>query len=176
MGQRDVSAVRMTIGSSLLLLSIVLATPAWATHEAEHRFTVYGTVRDDHGAPVSGERVIVVDKRLDQANTTFTDGEGYYEALLHIHDSDLGDEIAVMAGDKQKSIRAEFDPKDHETERKAKVDFGAPPSAESPGSPAAQKIGLLAIVVAGAALLMIGLIRYGKRSKPKGRKGRKSKK
>jgi hypothetical protein len=176
MGKRNVSALRMTIGSSLLLLSVALPNPAGATHEAEHRFTVYGYVRDDNGKPLSSERVIVVDKRLDQANTTFTDHEGYYEALLHIHDTDLGDEIAVMAGEKQKSIRAEFDPKDHETERKARVDFGAPPSAGSAGSPAAQKIGLLAIVVAGAVVLMIGLVRYGKRDRQKGKKGRKSKK
>lgn len=170
--------MRMTLGSSLLLLTILmmLPSPAGATHEAEHRFTVSGYVMDDHGKPVSGERVIVVDKRLDQANTTFTDKEGYYEALLHIHDTDVGDEIAVMAGEKQKTIRADFNPEDHKTERKVRVDFGAPPSEGAPGSPVGTKVGLLAVVVAGAVLLMVGLIRFGKRQRPRGRKGSKSKK
>jgi len=140
MGKRNVSAVRMTLWSSLLLLSVIMMpTPARATHEAEHRFTVSGYVRDDQGQPVSGERVIVVDKRLDQANTTFTDKEGYFEALLHIHDTDVGDEIAVMAGDRQKSIRAEFDPADHKTERRVTVDFGAAPTARPAGSPAGKR-------------------------------------
>lgn len=149
MGKRSVWFFGMTVGSSVVLIGGVLLGTAWATHETEHRFTVYGYVRDDKGQPVPNERVIVVNKRLDQANTTFSDSDGYYEALLHMHNDSLGDEIAVMAGDDQKSIRAQFDPEDHKTERRTEVDFGAPASS----APAVQ--GPPAWIYGGAAAVLI---------------------
>ncbi|HEY4485621.1 MAG TPA: carboxypeptidase-like regulatory domain-containing protein, partial [Nitrospiria bacterium] len=66
------------------------AVPALATHEVDHRFMVYGTVRDDQGRPVRDAKVIVVDPRLSESGmTAFTDGSGYYEAVLHLHNTDL---------------------------------------------------------------------------------------
>jgi len=113
-------------GGAWLVLFVLVPSQGFATHETDHRFTVYGTIRDDQGHPVADTKVIVVDPRLDEGMTAFTDRNGDYEALLHLHSTDLGDEIVVTALDRRKSVRAEFDPNDKVTVRKARVDFGAP--------------------------------------------------
>ncbi|HET6464735.1 MAG TPA: carboxypeptidase-like regulatory domain-containing protein [Nitrospiria bacterium] len=135
-------------GGAWLVLFVLASSQALATHETDHRFTVYGTVHDDQGHPVADTKVIVVDPRLDEGMTAFTDHNGDYEALLHLHSTDLGDEIVVTALDRRKSIRAEFDPNDKVTVRKARVDFGSPGTDH----PASGWFG--APVLAGAALVV----------------------
>lgn len=161
MEKRSLLFFGMTVGSSVVLIGGVLLGTAFATHETEHRFTVFGYVRDDQGRTIPNARVIVANKRLDQANTTFSDNDGYYEALLHMHNESLGDEIAVMAGDKQKTIRAQFDPEDHKTERKVQVDFGAPASSApvAQGPPVWMYGGGAAVVLLLAAAVWVSLSR-----------------
>ena len=154
----------------------VLSGIAVATHEAHHRFTVFGYVRDDHGIPTANVRVIIVDKRLDRANTTFSDGEGYYEGMIHIHNEDLGDEITVMAGDQQKTIRAEFDPEDTSSERRVQVDFGAPPSASSAEQSDPRLIYGVAALVVLSIVVAIGASRFRKKNQKKVQKRSKQKK
>src|SRR3972149_4776428 len=166
-----IAVLWMTLMSSALLLGGVLSKPVMATHEADHRFIVYGYVRDDHGRPMVGEKVIVVDTRVDEGMTTFTDRDGYYEALLHLHNTDLGDEVVVMVKEQRKSIRAPFDPDDKHTERKPQVDFGSAAVAGEPSTPA-WRYGLAAAVIVGIALT-IGAIRYRKRGKKQPLKGPK---
>ena len=163
-----VSGLLMTLWASIFLLAGLFPRPALATHEADHRFTVYGYVRDDRGNPIKGERVIIVDTRTDQARTAFTDQEGYYEGLLHLHNDNLGDEVAVMVGDQRKTVRATFDPEDLESERKVQIDFGAEStSAGEVTSLPTWVYGMGALVVLA---LIFGAFRYGKRSKKSGRK------
>jgi hypothetical protein len=128
-------------------LFILSSSPAFATHEVDHRFTVYGTVYDDRGRPVADTKVIVVDPRLDEGMTVFTDRNGEFEALLHLHNTDLGDEIIVTALDQRKTIRAEFDPNDKVTVRKGRIDIGAPGT----GRPGFWGIGMS--VLAGTVLM-----------------------
>lgn len=105
-------------------VTLTASTPALATHENDHRFTVFGYVRGADGKPVPDAKVIIVDPRLDEGTTAFTDRGGYYEGLLHLHNDDLGDEIIVTALDQRKTIRATFDPNDTKAVRRAQVDFG----------------------------------------------------
>ena len=157
-----------------LWLLLLCAPPALATHEADHRFIVYGTVRDDHGRPVPDAKVIVVDPRVDQGMTAFTGSDGDYEALLHLHNADLGDEITVTALDQKKTVRAEFDPNDKTTPRKARVDFGAAPS-EAPGSKgygAGAVLGAALIIVAAAVALHRRRRRKGSATQKGRKKGR----
>jgi len=127
--------------------------PVWATHDTQHRYTVFGYIRDEQGKPLQDVRVIVADTRLDEGGTAFTDEKGYYELLLHLHNDNLGDEIVIKARDKEKRIKANFDPQDRVTERRAEVDFG--PSALQ--SPADQRwrysgYGAAAVLIVGALI------------------------
>lgn len=173
MGGGKVAVLWITLISSAPLLNGLLPKPVLATHEAEHRFTVYGYVRDDRGRPMVDEKVIVVDTRLDEALTTFADQDGYYEALLHLHNEDLGDEVVVMVKEQRKSIRVTFDPDDKHTERKAEVNFGSATAAVESSTPA-WGYGLAAAVVVGIALT-IGAIRYRRRGQRHLQRGSKPK-
>jgi hypothetical protein len=148
-----------------LPLLILLASPVFATHEMDHRFIVYGTVHDDRGNPVADAKVIVVDPRLDQGMTAFTDSNGDFEALLHLHNTDLGDEIIVTALDQKKTIRAEFDPNNMVAVRKARVDFGAPGTGRRSGWYESRAVAGAALIL-GAAAVFILLKRYRRRKKP----------
>jgi hypothetical protein len=173
MNKGTVSGWWMVIVTSIFLVPGLLPRAAMATHEADHRFTVYGYVRDDRGRPVKGERVIVVDDRSDQAHTAFTDGDGYYEALLHLHNQDMGNEITLMVRDEKKSIRATFDPEDKSSERKVQVDFGAPLAADEASVPA-WKYGVAVLIVVGL-VMTIRFIRSSKKSQRRAGKGSKQK-
>lgn len=94
-----------------------------STHEVDHRFTVFGVVRNSSGVPQSNIKVMVSDTLTGEGNTVFTDEKGYYEVVLHFHNNNLGDEIRVISGPFKKSIRASFNPDDRVTERKSEVNL-----------------------------------------------------
>lgn len=103
---------------------LVAANQAEATHEIDHRFVVSGTVRAADGTPRPNLKVVVAHPRSNLSETVFTDRGGRYSALLHLHDKDAGDPVTVTAGDETKTIKADYDPKDHRTPRLTTVDFG----------------------------------------------------
>jgi hypothetical protein len=158
----------IALGSCFLLFDGYRPDPALATHEADHRFLVFGYVRDGQGRPLAGQRVVVVDTRLNHGKAAETGRDGYYEALLHLHNEDLGDEITVTVGDERKTTKAEFDPQDQHTDRKAQVDFGPPPAAGTPAGPGRGWSYGLTVVVAG--LLVMGFLRYRKQTRTQPRK------
>jgi hypothetical protein len=106
--------------------------PADAMHETDHRFTISGYVRDKDGRPVGDARVRIRDllhENIDPV-TTYTDGNGYYKAILHLHNENAGDSLQVKAIEEKagleevKTVRAEFNPEDRKTEREIRVDLG----------------------------------------------------
>jgi len=123
---------------------------AVAMHEADHRFTVEGSVCGPDGQPVADAQVFVKDQRDQRVSgtTVYTDRRGRYRAVLHLHNDNRGDPILVTAGDKEQRITAQFDAKDHETERKAVVHFGT--GCESAGGlePWMYGVGIGALAVA----------------------------
>lgn len=171
MNAKESSISCWTISVIAVLLWGIMLGPVMATHEVHHRFIITGYVRDENGRPISGERVIIVDTRRDIGTTTFTDGDGYYESLLHLHNDDQGDEITIMVGDQKKEIRAEFDPEDQKTERKVRVDFGAP---AAPGSEAGlgTKVVPIALIVL-AVVVVVWTLGRRKRSRKSMKKGSK---
>ena len=158
-----------------VLLLLTIPSSAWATHEADHRFVVFGYVRDQSGQPVPDAKVKVLDARVNVGATAFTDDQGKYEALLHLHKDNLGDEIQVTALDETKTLKASFDPEDKVSARKVQVDFGAP-AAEEPSDSA-----MLWVYAVGAALIVSVFLyrrRLGKKravALSKGWKGKKKK-
>ncbi len=97
----------------------------WATHEADHRFTVEGFVCGSSGQPSPNVEVVVKDTHVSIGATVSTDEDGYYKAILHLHNDNLGDPVLVIAGNEEQRIKVQFDPKDLETERKVQVNFGS---------------------------------------------------
>ena len=136
----------------LVFVWIVVPSIVWATHETNHRFTVYGYVRDAQGQTAQDIKVMVVDNRIGEGSTAFTDRNGYYEVLLHLHDANQGDDITLTTPNETKTISANFNPEDHTTERKVQVDFGGPSTAMPTGLPVIWMYG------AGAVLLIAGLL------------------
>lgn len=113
-------------GFHFLLIVLFIPTEiAFAVHEADHRYTISGYIRDEGGNPMPRINVILEHKD-GQTKKTTTNRRGYYEALFHLHNENLRDEIIVKAGDEVKKITVAFDPKDRRSERVGRVDFGAP--------------------------------------------------
>jgi hypothetical protein len=104
-------------------------------HETDHRFTVSGYVYDKQGKPVGDARVHVRDLRDQtvEAVTTYTDGTGYYKAVIHLHNGNAGDPVQVTAVEEKlgleetKTVRAGFSPDDVKTERQMTVHIGPVP-------------------------------------------------
>ncbi|MBX3328194.1 MAG: hypothetical protein U0236_14210 [Nitrospira sp.] len=96
-----------------------------ATHEADHRFQVEGYVCGEGGAGLSNTDVLVKDTRISYGQVVKTDGDGYYKAMFHLHNDNLGDPLLIEARGEQKNLKVEFDPKDLESDRKIRVDFGS---------------------------------------------------
>ena len=144
------------LGVLVAVVMLLLVTRgAHATHEADHRFEVYGTVRDDKGQPQAKTKVIIVDSRINQGTTVFTGENGEYKGTLHLHNSDLGDEITIAANGQRKTVRADFDPEDTEATRKVRVDFGAPGAPGSGSSGVGRNAVIAAVVLIALALVVM---------------------
>jgi|SRR3990172_508442 len=141
----------------LILVFVSLLGPVggdqrvWATHDIQHRYTVLGYIRDQQGKALPDSRVSVTDIPLNQTGTAFTDGNGYYEVLLHLHNENQGDEIVVKAQDTEKKLKASFDPQDRFTERRVEVNFGPVVQAKD-GQRWGYFGGIAAVLLAGALI------------------------
>lgn len=108
------------------LIGLVFAPAVlFASHAADHRFTVEGFVCGKDGRSGANVEVLVKDTRITVGQTVTTDGDGYYKVTLHLHNDNVGDPLLVEAGGEQKNYKIQFDPNDLETERKLRVDFGS---------------------------------------------------
>ena len=153
---------------------------AFAMHETDHRFTVSGYVYDKQGKPVGDARVHVRDLRDSKIEpvTIYTDGNGYYKAVLHLHNDNAGDPVQVTAIEEKlglqeaKTVRAEFSPKDLTTERRATLHIGAVPEGLVPEVPMYWQYGVGGAMAVG----VIGAILWWRRRKTKTRAKRRGKK
>jgi len=102
----------------------VFTPVAQATHEADHRFMVEGYVCRQDGKGLSNTDVLVKDTRISYGQVVRTDGDGYYKATFHLHNDNLGDPLLIEARGEQQNLKVEFDPRDLESERKIRVNFG----------------------------------------------------
>jgi hypothetical protein len=138
-------------------------------HEIDHRFVVEGHVCDQTGQPIADAQVVVKDSKINEGAAGFTDDSGYYKAVLHLHNDNVGDRIVVTALNQEQQTTAQFDAKDLHTERKVSINFGS--GCEHLGAASLAwiyysiGIGVLAIVVlAGTS--------YWKKQRPVGKRGK----
>jgi hypothetical protein len=156
------------------VVSVGFPLVATATHEADHRFKVDGYLCSD-GKGMSGIDVLVKDTKVSYGQVVKTDGDGYYKATFHLHNDNVGDPLLVEARGEQKNLKIEFDPKDLESERKIRVNFGV--GCEVDGPPGWFWWGGAAAVVAVGGMIGLKLAssqRRQERTKGKSQGKRKS--
>ncbi|SPP63500.1 carboxypeptidase-like regulatory domain-containing protein [Nitrospira lenta] len=127
----------------------------YATHEADHRYTVEGFVCSADGKPSANTEVLVKDTRVSYGQTVITDDGGYYRAAFHLHNDNLGDPLLVEAKGEQQHHKIQFDPKDLESERKIQVNFGSGCVHDRSAPPA--WLWIVLGVVGGAVALLVGV-------------------
>ena len=116
--------VRIASLAAVLGVLVLCLPRAGAMHEADHRFTVDGYVCGPDGKPVPETPVLVKDTRVSVGATVYTDANGYYKTILHLHNDNVGDPLLIEVGKERQERKIEFDPKDTETERRLQVHFG----------------------------------------------------
>lgn len=111
----------------VILLGVVCLLPAFAMHERDHRFTIYGTVRDGTrfpGVGLANQAVIVRDvKTKKELQRGLTDADGKFSIVLHVHNSDVGKQVVLESAGVAKQLELKFEPDDLTTERRAQVDI-----------------------------------------------------
>ncbi len=124
--------MRRFLFTGALFLLILYPLSLGAMHAVDHRFTVFGYVRNAQGDSLKGKTVIVVHKQGSHKESVITDLSGYYESKIHLHNDNAGDKVGVtVEGGESKEITVSFDPTDTHTERSVQLDFGAPGKATS---------------------------------------------
>lgn len=108
----------------LIAVSLLTSLPlVFAEHEANHRYTISGYIRDVNGNPLANVEVVAVDMNVGIAEKGFTDKNGKYNVLLHLHDENLGDDLTITALGISYQAEAIFDPRDATTERGLRLDL-----------------------------------------------------
>lgn len=165
--------MRAVAGVATLLMTLwALSSPVVATHEVDHRFTVEGFVCGAGGQPVVDQKVIVKDTRVSLVETAYTDSYGYYKAILHLHDDNLGDPVLILVGDREQRTKVQFDPEDRSSERSTRVDFGTACAVERE-APAWVVYGAGAIVVLMAVYAGTRLVRKRRKAQRRAKKPHK---
>lgn len=113
---------RRWLAVALLCALLLGAGPVGAEHEADHRYTILGSVHDAAGVALTGRGVSVLDDGA-VIGAGKTDSEGNYSIRLHLHNPDFGKELEVRAGTAKAHIRVSFDSQDEHTERVHHVNF-----------------------------------------------------
>jgi hypothetical protein len=131
LGPEDVRRRKITQSQSrwlewVLAIAILSGFPSvvYATHEADHRFTVEGFVCGADGKSSPNIDVLVKDTKISYGQIVKTDGNGYYKAAFHLHNDNLGDPLLIEANGQQQQQKVSFDQKDLEAERIIQVNFG----------------------------------------------------
>jgi len=120
-----VAEARTVIPARLLAalgLALALAGTAGATHAPDHRFIVVGYVRDADGRGLPNETVVVTRLKTALRYRSHTDQDGFYLVVVHLHDEDEGERLAVAARGLRGEIVARYDVSDKKVERGTRVD------------------------------------------------------
>lgn len=157
------------------MTNVAFPPVASATHEADHRFMVEGYVCGQDEKGLSNTDVLVKDTRISYGQVVRTDGDGYYRAMFHLHNDNLGDPLLIEVRGERQNRNVEFDPKDLESERKIRVNFGTGCDVRHP--PVWLWWGSGAVVAVAGGMIGMRLVRSQRkreRSKGKSQKQRKT--
>ena len=153
----------------ILAIAVVGGLPSvvFATHEADHRFTVEGYVCGADGKSSPNIDVLVKDTKISYGQIVKTDGDGYYKAAFHLHNDNLGDPLLIEANGQQQQQKVSFDPKDLEAERIIQVNFGTGCTLDKSRAPLWVYVGSGAVAAAVGGVIGFKLIRSWRRQEQK---------
>lgn len=171
-GRRPIGrkTARQLAGICGLIGALLIPAILFASHAADHRFTVEGFVCGKDGRANAKAEVLVKDTRVTVGQTVTTDDDGYYKVTLHLHNDNVGDPLLVEAGGEQRNLKIQFDPNDLETERKLRVDIGSGCERDL-GPPQWLVYGLGVAAVAIVGLIGLKISRKRMREEQRRRKG-----
>ena len=115
-----------------LLLAAALVTAAPAEHAVAYRYTVLGYVTDADGRARPGVRVELSREKTGFSYLGETTADGFYVIVARLGDESAGETLSLRAASQALVLTARFDPADHNTERRTRVDFTARRPLESP--------------------------------------------
>ncbi len=107
----------------MILFALCMADDISAEHTADHRYIIWGYVKDADGAPLKGVLVAVTDSRETRREGARSVANGRYSIQLHLHNSDLGRLLGVEANNVSRKIRVTFNPNNVTSTRRHRVDF-----------------------------------------------------
>lgn len=117
----------MRAATALAVVALVVAAASAprdaAADDVHYRYTVLGYVTDARGAPVAGEKVLVVRDKTGLAYHGETDEHGFYLVLTRLEDEADGETITVTIGRARTRVTARFDPANHTDERGTRLDL-----------------------------------------------------
>ena len=116
------NAMRMALGVALALMMLA-AQWASATHLVHHRYTVWGEIRYEDGAPASDVTIRLLIKDGEPLSEVKTDKNGRYRILLHVHNEDMYKVFDMRVNNVTRKVRLLFNPNDLQTERGQRVDL-----------------------------------------------------
>ena len=110
----------VVMGFALLLLG---AQSAGATHEVDHRYTVWGEVQYEDNTPAAEIDIQLLIKNGEVMGEVKTDRQGHYRIALHLHNEDLYKVFDMRVNNVTRKVRILFNANDRKTERGQRVDF-----------------------------------------------------
>jgi hypothetical protein len=106
-----------------IVLILVSATPAYATHKIDHRYTVWGEIKYEDGTPAADIPVRLLIKDGAPMGEVNTDSNGRFRILLHVHNEDVYKVFDMRVNNVTRKVRLLFNPNDRQTERGQRVDL-----------------------------------------------------
>jgi len=106
-----------------IILILLCALPAKATHETDHRYTVWGEIKYEDGTPAAEVAVRLLVKGDVAMGEVMTDRGGRYRILLHVHNEDVNKIFDMRVNNVTRKVRLLFSPDDRQTERGQRVDL-----------------------------------------------------
>lgn len=117
-----ICTARFVAAASLVLL-LLGAQGASATHEVHHRYTVWGEIKYEDDTPAVGELIQLLVGKGEVIGEVETDARGRYRVVLHLHNEDLYKVFDMRVNNVTQKVRILFNPNDRETERGQRVDL-----------------------------------------------------
>ena len=108
------------MGFALLLLG---ARSASATHEVDHRYTVWGEIQYEDNTPAAEVVIQLLVKGGEVLGEVKTDRNGRYRIAMHLHNEDLYKVFDMRANNVTRKVRILFNANDRKTERGQRVDL-----------------------------------------------------
>ncbi|MFM8551666.1 MAG: hypothetical protein ACKOCD_05010 [Nitrospiraceae bacterium] len=166
---KAVTRIAMAAAISVISGTTHFVSVAGAMHEVDHRFTIQGYVCGADGKPVAETKVIVKDTRVSIGTAVFTDSQGYYKAVLHLHNDNRGDPILVGALEREQRVTAQFDPANVKDERQVTVNIGSGCEVHSQVSARWAYYGVGVGLAAVAIAVGVGFVRRRQRGQNQGK-------